>query len=1111
MAIKRISLEGFYSRGEQKFNIAMIKESGKEIINFKDIEGNLCCSVYRVFIPNAPPQVQYYGDYSIFRDFENARMQTKFIKMVDVSAEETLFSEDGVSGIKRDFVRKSADYDQRLVYIDKDIILEHTKCQSFEIYLNYTSINKKLTVKPLPGFEYKAKVDITSKDVMSRIVNIRDLKSISLEKDISWLDNKNYSIINEQDDFDYLVRELKKFPGPIAFDTETTGLSINRFPYGHPKRDRLCGICISYEKDTGFYLPVYQQLFDNLDEERTMAELKPVLERKHIVTHYGIFDWKVMWYYGIDLNIIDDTYMLQYMVDSKSSKKTKKLKEMTKMRYDIDQLELEDFFPKKGRRKQQIDFSMLPYSAVHAYGPADADFTLMHYNDLRPNLPAQMNFIYATEISLLRKIARTEYYGIRIDKESLNKKYEKALEKTEQLEKQIIAELSKYTDNPKININSPTQLGDILFSEDKMNCPILVYTKGKVPKPSTGTPALKRLKFIKDEEGNTKYPVVSLLLDYKKNQKLITAFYQRLLKDEIDGYIFPRFNPAGAESGRIAGYNPNLQQIDNNIKDLFVPDSDEHYIIDVDYKQIEYRVMVSLARETALMKQFEHPEVDFHVIMASLLFGVPQENVTPAMRKKSKALNFGIPYGMGDYSLAISIHGDPSEENIQDAHDKKEIYFERVPNVRDLFINTKDLAQLTGYTETAFHRIRYFPDLLTSSDNRVIAGERRKAGNTKIQGTAADILKIAYDRVTNMIARENLHEKVRVAGSIHDELLFVVHKSVHPWFLIPRIREAMELKLKNFCPLYTGIAVAKNWENGKSDVREIPTQYMDKYCAENKLMTLAESEDMYNSRLAELRAQGKGPEAIDYDEEFRLQVLNFRATQIRDYIESVLGGWSKNINLAVLEKLYVDVTIVAILNKFFIGEDKEPKEGKRKEYLANALRFIFEELEGTTEYNLYIDKAEAEALDGAVEELYEDEDDSEMFKEMLEEDDEILDEDIEDFHEEKVFVDYSAMRRAKNKNSKKLKIKSEPIPTAVQSFRLESRVIIYDRTCYIKLDGITKPSLDKLKEYLSKHKDPNGYKVVFEYQGDMKETKIKVLHIDRDDITNIICGVATVA
>lgn len=103
------------------------------------------------------------------------------------------------------------------------------------------------------------------------------------------------------------------------------------------------------------------------------------------------------------------------------------------------------------------------------------------------------------------------------------------------------------------------------------------------------------------------------------------------------------------------------------------------------------------------------------------------------------------------------------------------------------------------------------------------------------------------------------------------------------------------------------------------------------------------------------------------------------------------------------------------------------------------------------------------------------------------------------------------MRRAQNKNSKKLKIKSEPIPTAVQSFRLESRVIIYDRTCYIKLDGITKPSLDKLKEYLNKHKDPNGYKVVFEYQGDMKETKIKVLHIDRDDITNIICGVATVA
>lgn len=229
--------------------------------------------------------------------------------------------------------------------------------------------------------------------------------------------------------------------------------------------------------------------------------------------------------------------------------------------------------------------------------------------------------------------------------------------------------------------------------------------------------------------------------------------------------------------------------------------------------------MAGFGQELDIIKSFQDPETDHHSNMYSRMFNVPVEEVTSAQRKIGKLLNFGVTYGMGPYSLAITLFDDTSDAKVKEAADLTRLYFDSVPRIRDMLEESKDFASLYGYIETKFGRRRFFPEI-RSNNRRVIEDNRRKAANTRVQGTGADILKIAHVKVERAIEKLGLDAQIKI--SMHDELVVQVHKSVNPWYMYKLMRECMEIQIKDFPPLFIGFNVGNTWAAGKRDDLEVP-------------------------------------------------------------------------------------------------------------------------------------------------------------------------------------------------------------------------------------------------------------------------------------------------
>ena len=254
---------------------------------------------------------------------------------------------------------------------------------------------------------------------------------------------------------------------------------------------------------------------------------------------------------------------------------------------------------------------------------------------------------------------------------------------------------------------------------------------------------------------------------------------------------------------------------------------------------------------------------------------------------------------------------------------------------------------------------------------------------------------------------------------------------------------------------------------------------------------------------------------IDYADVFVNAVYEYIASGIRDYIVSLIGNLSGRVNAAYVAKLFKEISYIGHINKYFLGEDKKPVPERFKFYVENALKYILEHLSEEGQFEVYVDDEEAveliKAHNIAIEDAqlaHDDESDDEQFKQLAEEEEDYIDDDIEEFHEEKEIVDFTAMNRLALRNSDKLVIKSKEVKTAENIFKGESRVLIYNRTCYIRLDGITNENLLRLKTYLNDNKVNNGYKVILEMAGTFLETQFKVLAIDRDYINSLVYNVA---
>lgn len=1043
------------------YRVETLSQSTKDMFNFylQKEDGNelLMCSVYTRYMSRAKGVKkagdivrEVYGDFQIYSDYESIRYRAVNKAKKDFKDSRNMKLVDPDLNRFVDVIEKRGEmFYHKLVYFEGQVVEEIVQNKNESggmiesLSMKMVEEGRKVQVRKIKDIDYVVRIsDQKTKDL--GLINIQSLDYISMQKDIAWMHERKYKIVDDEEKLREYVDLIKRTKTVIGFDTETTGLNINRFDFDHPSRDNLVGFCISVEDMEGIYIPIRQLKFNNIEEQVVIDLLQPYFDEKgedpkNLVTHYGSFDWKVMYGYGWNLHITDDTYILQYLLDVNAQKG---LSTMAEGILGLEMIDLKDFFPgARGGSKSDIQFSMLPYESVRHYGPVDSDVTRELYYKLRPLLPNDMKFIYGVEIDLMKRLGKSEYYGIKIDIQKTMELAEEAREDKDILEQEIY-ELA----GEEFNINSGDQLERILF--DKMRYPSHGTTA--TGKRSTGKDVLKILSKDKDKEGNLLYPLASKISNYKKVEKLLNSFLEKILRENVDGYLFPHYNQAGTKSGRISGNNPNLQQTSGAIRELFIPDSDDYYFLIVDYSQVEYRVMAGLSDEYEVIDYFSNnPEADYHVLMYARMTGKNPEEVTSSERSEGKTLNFGISYGMSPPSLALSLYGSNTKEQTKDAEDKIRDYFDSVPNIRDYLVGIKDGAQLRGYVKTLFNRKRIIPEF-EKEDPEYYEIERgkRKAGNTVVQGTAADIMKFAHVRVENSLEKDGYD--ARAIASIHDELVLLVNKKHNPWEMIDLVRRSMEIDLSNynFPPLYIGANVGDTWGDGGKDNYEAPVLLM-------------------NRRREEL-AKGMHKEPMENPaDEMASELLLFALEQVRVEIEksgvkTLEEAWHIP-RLAKYAGSYLGTNADFAIQGLLVGESEELIQSQ-----LDRVDVLGEDYYTTIEDSI-------EGVEG-----------------------------VSGEDEDETRINYSKMQNYYEDNKDNLLLVSPEIKKASEVYSKDYSVIGFDRKLIVKLNKPTVGMMKELVNYFESVDVKKGYAVHFQLGNKLKATKFHTSRIDRLAIIDII-------
>lgn len=714
--------------------------------------------------------------------------------------------------------------------------------------------------------------------ITDAIYKVRPIKDVLSESGmvLDWLQLKEYNVLYTREEFMEFVEGLENYDDsemPVGFDTETSGLLINR-----NKFDVLVGICMSYKDHSGVYIPLQHATMNNIDMpmSEVLEILKPYLDsrsqkKKAMLTHNGKFDWGVMKMYDIELNIVHDTLTRQAVLNIGKTGTLMKLKKIAEDVLGYDVLELEDLYEypasaefkslqnavQKGlqcdpitRRKllavenitpseikrNMFDFRFASEEFVEIYGPADADFPRLIFKKMREEWNQEnekengkLDFIYNLEIAMIPVLGEQEYYGVKVVKEEFEKLHTKTLLEMKELETLIYKEAGK-----EFKIGGK-ETADIVY--DVCKVPYNPRYKTKKGERSVDKHALKHYSQFTDSEGNPTYPITNYLMEYNKKKTLVSSFYSKLPKLVMNDFIFPQYNNLRAETGRLTCSNPNIQQTEPSSRKHMTAEEGYYFVI-CDYSQVEYRLMNGLAKEMKVVNFFENDsEADYHIMAYSNMHGIPYAKVTSKQRKEGKGLNFGTSYGLQDKALALMLFGDDSEPYQLKAYEARSKYFAGVPNVLKYFEEQRDIAQETCYARTKFGRRRFIPQFekaknVTGRERDILIGKgRRVAGNMPVQGLAADIMKLAMIRTRANFRKYGFYEEdVRLVLNVHDELCVQVKIGIHPDLIIKIMREAMEIDFSHWGlpPLYIGGNVGYSWLDGKADHLEAPVDLMDR-------------------------------------------------------------------------------------------------------------------------------------------------------------------------------------------------------------------------------------------------------------------------------------------
>jgi DNA polymerase-1 len=592
-----------------------------------------------------------------------------------------------------------------------------------------------------------------------------------------------YQLIDTLEKFNQFLEQLKK-QKVFALDLETTSTV--------PHKARIVGISFSWQAREAYYIPLMApEGTAHLDADTILPKIQMVLEDENIkkIGQNIKYDLLVLRNNNILLQgIVFDTMIASYLLNP------------VKRNHNLDDIAFEYLSYKTittseliGSGREQITMDQVDVAKVCQYACQDADISFRLAGVMEPLLKEEdlLHLFYKVEIPLIYVLAEMEWNGICLDTHILKEMSDNLTVKLQQLEKEIYAVAGH-----EFNISSPRQLSAILF--EKLELPQLRRTKTGL---STDANVLSTLAW--------QHTLPKLVLEYRQLIKLKNTYVDALpgMINPNTGRVHTSFNQTVTATGRLSSSEPNLQNIPirtdigRQIRRAFIPSGKGMVFLSADYSQIELRILAHFSEDTALMTAF-HQDKDIHSAVASAIYGVPIEHVTPEMRRNAKAVNFGIVYGLSEFGLSRD-----TGLSLEDAREFINAYFGLYQGVKRFRDKVIEEAKICGYVKTLFNRKRSVPDICSEDKKRRSLSERI-AINTIIQGSASDLIKVAMNNIHAHLKNEEYEAKMLL--QIHDELLFEVKESTLE-LTRSMVQEEMSHAVTLNVPIKVNIKIGKNW------------------------------------------------------------------------------------------------------------------------------------------------------------------------------------------------------------------------------------------------------------------------------------------------------------
>jgi DNA polymerase-1 len=617
--------------------------------------------------------------------------------------------------------------------------------------------------------------EVEQGDLFSETYNLESNKdSLNDSKSI-------YQRIESFEELKLLVEKMMK-QEIVAFDTETEGLNA--------LETDIVGISFSWQKGIGYYLPIKN---NKSAHEKSFEILRPFFESTEIIKvgHNIKFDIQALHKYNVKVSSpIYDTMVAHYLINPDMRHNLDTLSESY---LNYSPISIEFLIGKKG--KNQISMRDVSIDKITDYASEDADITLQLKSifDKEIEVNNLSKIFYDIEIPMINVLSEMEAEGIKIDTsylEKLDKEFEEDLEK---LKKEIFKKSGE-----EFNLNSPKQLGEILFDKLKL---VSKPKKTKTGQYSTSEEVLSSLA--------NDHKIIEDILEWRSLDKLQNTYVKSLPNEvsSLTNRVHSSFNQTVTSTGRLSSNNPNLQNIPirtangQKIRRAFIPRGIDYILMAADYSQIELRVIASMSNEKNMIDAFVNNQ-DIHTMTASKIYNVDPENVTREQRGNAKTVNFGIIYGVSAFGLSQQTDLNRSESKVMIDN-----YFLNYPGLKKYMSDQIDFARNNGYVETIMGRRRYLQNI-NSQNNMLRSSSERNAINAPIQGSAADIIKIAMININSELKKQSLKSKMLL--QVHDELVFDVHKS-EKGQIKDIVKNTMESAVKLKVPLKIDLEFGKNW------------------------------------------------------------------------------------------------------------------------------------------------------------------------------------------------------------------------------------------------------------------------------------------------------------